>query len=309
MKWKDNKPREYYAKYRKIDVKNGQDWFEVYELPGSVYGICEPSQFQEVNIFLVPGEKRALLFDTGMGIARIRPLAEELYPGEIVVVNSHFHFDHIANNYCFDKVHIYDDVFAKRVAAEGLPKEALGNQLEERMFRFGYPKGFSPETYRIPPYHAVPIRDGHRFDLGGRVLRVIHTPGHSNDSIMLYDQEHRILLTGDTFYPGALYAHFDNEEFGKFSLEDYVDSMERVSALIPDLDYLLCSHRDFTAPPCKLKEAAEGLRAILNGEPLSEQPVNDGHTYLEDGTQLHEAIFDGFTIIYKKENTPNTTLA
>ena len=28
---------------------------------------------------------------------------------------------------------------------------------------------------------------------------IMHTPGHSHDSIMLLDQENRILLTGDTF--------------------------------------------------------------------------------------------------------------
>lgn len=299
-KWKDDKPRAYYAKYEKVNVKNGQDWFEVYKLPGNVYGICEPNQFQEVNIFLVPGEERALLFDTGMGIRKIRPLAEELYAGEIIVVNSHFHFDHIANNYCFDQVYIYNDPLAKKVAAAGLPKEALGNQLEERMFRFGYPQGFLPENYRIPPYHAVPIEDGYCFDLGGRTLRVIHTPGHSNDGIMLYDEKYRILLTGDTFYPGTLYAHFENEEFGQFSINDYIASMEKVSELIPNLDYLCCSHRDFTAPPVKLKDTADALRKIAEGAELPERPVDDGHTYLEDGMELKEAVFDGFSIIYKK---------
>lgn len=300
MKWKDDKPREYYAKYEKVEVKNGQDWFEVYKLPCNVYAICEPNQFQEVNIFLVPGKDRALLFDTGMGIGKIRPLIEELCPGEVIVVNSHFHFDHIADNHCFDQVHIYNDDLAKKVAATGLAKEALGNQLEERMFRFGYPKGFNPETYQIPPYNAVPIEDGYCFDLGDRVLKAIHTPGHSNDGIMLYDEKYRFLLTGDTFYPGALYAHFDNEEFGQFSFEDYIASMEKVSRLIPNLDYLCCSHRDFTAPPQKLREVADALQSILDGGEFAEQEVDDGHTYLEEGMELKEAIFDGFTIIYKK---------
>ncbi|MGN0735147.1 MAG: MBL fold metallo-hydrolase [Anaerovoracaceae bacterium] len=302
MKWKDDKPREYYSKYEKVNVSNGQGWFDVYKLPGNLYGICEPNQYQEVNIFLVPGTERALLFDTGMGIRKIRPLVEELYTGEIVVVNSHFHFDHIANNYCFDNVHIYNDPLAIKVAQNGLPKEALGNQLEERMFRFGYPEGFSPENYHIPPYNAIPIEEGHCFDLGDRCLRVIHTPGHSNDAIMLYDEKNKILLTGDTFYPGALYAHFENEEFGHFSLDDYINSMERVSELIPKLDYLCCSHRDFTAPPIKLKEAAEGLRKIAEGKPLVEKEVDDGHTYLEEGSELKEAVFDGFSIIYKKKS-------
>ncbi len=299
-KWKDDKPREYYAKYRKVDVKNHQDWFEVYELPKNVYGICEPSQFQEVNIFLVIGDKKALLFDTGMGIRKIKPLVEELYQGEIIVVNSHFHFDHIANNYCFDGVHAYCDKYNKYVSEHGLPKEALGNQLEEIMFRYGYPKGFNPEEYHIPPYNLIPVEEGHIFDLGNRKLEVIHTPGHSHDGIMLFDKENRILLTGDTFYPGALYAHFDNEEFGKFSMEDYISSMEKVSKLIPDLDYLYSSHRDFTAEPIKLKETADALKRIRDkDDTLDYIVVDEGHTYLEDGNTLKEAKFDGFSIIFK----------
>lgn len=299
-KWTDDKPRPYYAKYERVPVQNGQNWYEVYRLPGNVLGICEPNQFQEVNFFLIPGSERALLLDTGMGICPVKPLIEELYPGEVVVVNSHFHFDHIAGNHNFKAVYAFDDPYVRRVAAEGLPKEALGNQLEEIMFRYGYPEGFSPDSFRIPPYHMIPVQDGDVFDLGDRKLTVYHTPGHSHDGIMLFDEENRLLFTGDTFYPGALYAHFDNDEFGKFSMADYIASFERMSELIPRLDYLMCSHRDFTAPPVKLKEAANALKAIDAGEVLDERDVDEGHTYLEDGSRLCEALFDGFSVVYKK---------
>jgi len=39
---------------------------------------------------------------------------------------------------------------------------------------------------------------------GGRVLGVIPTPGHEPSHITLYDQHERLLLTGDTPYPGLL---------------------------------------------------------------------------------------------------------
>lgn len=299
-KWTDDEPRPYYAKYERVRVRNDCGWYEVYRLPGNVLGICEPSQFQEVNLFLIPGSERALLLDTGMGIAPVEPLVRELYDGEVVVVNSHFHFDHIAGNHLFEAVHVFDDPFALRVAREGLPREALGNQLDEIMFRWGYPEGFDPAAFRIPPYRAVPIQDGHVFDLGDRRISVIHTPGHSNDGIMLLDRANKILLTGDTFYPGALYAHFDNDEFGKFSIEDYIASLDRVAELTPDLDWLLCSHRDFTAPPERLRQAADALRSIASGAELEERLVDEGHTYLEDGARLHEALFDGFSIIFKR---------
>jgi glyoxylase-like metal-dependent hydrolase (beta-lactamase superfamily II) len=44
------------------------------------------------------------------------------------------------------------------------------------------------------------------FDLGGRVLSVIPTPGHQSAAIMFYDPRLKILLSGDTLYPGRLYV-------------------------------------------------------------------------------------------------------
>ena len=43
-------------------------------------------------------------------------------------------------------------------------------------------------------------------DLGGRVLDCIATPGHHEAAVTYYDRYSRILLTGDTVYPGRLYV-------------------------------------------------------------------------------------------------------
>jgi glyoxylase-like metal-dependent hydrolase (beta-lactamase superfamily II) len=47
-------------------------WFEVYRIRPGVFAIYEPHQFEEVISYLILGSKRALLFDTGMGIGKIR---------------------------------------------------------------------------------------------------------------------------------------------------------------------------------------------------------------------------------------------
>ena len=44
------------------------------------------------------------------------------------------------------------------------------------------------------------------FDLGGRGLKILATPGHQSAAIMIYDPRLRILLSGDTLYPGRLYV-------------------------------------------------------------------------------------------------------
>jgi glyoxylase-like metal-dependent hydrolase (beta-lactamase superfamily II) len=42
------------------------------------------------------------------------------------------------------------------------------------------------------------------YDLGGRILDVFAIPGHEPAHIALYDRNTRLLLTGDTLYPGLL---------------------------------------------------------------------------------------------------------
>lgn len=299
MKWRDGTPREYYSKYEKVSIENHQGWFDVYRLPGDVFAICEPQHFQEVNAYLIIGRERSLLLDTGMGICDIKAVVRELYQREILVVNSHFHFDHIGDNYKFGEVHIYDDPYARTIAQNGLPKEGLGNQLDEDMFLFDYPKGFEPAQFKIPPYKTRLIHDGHRFDLGNRSLEVIHTPGHSSDSIMLYDEKNKILFTGDTFYLGALYAHFDCDAFGKSNIEKYYKTMNGLLERCSDVEALYCSHNDFIADPIKIAETALALKNILSSCADTKKETHAGHTYLEDGTKLREYGFDGFSIIVK----------
>ena len=45
------------------------------------------------------------------------------------------------------------------------------------------------------------------FELGNRTLKLIPIPGHQEASIAIYDTSSKLLLTGDTFYPGRLYVN------------------------------------------------------------------------------------------------------
>ena len=86
------------------------------------------------------------------------------------------------------------------------------------------------------------------FDLGGRVLDVMSTPGHHPASITIYDRWTGLLLTGDTVYPGRLYAP---------DMPAFVDSLDRLAAFVaahPVTHVFGCPHRDEP-------HAAQGLPA------------------------------------------------
>ncbi|TMB80797.1 MAG: MBL fold metallo-hydrolase [Chloroflexi bacterium] len=73
-------------------------WFEVSKLEPGVYLVSEPGH---VNSWLIEGSTSAVLFDTGLGVANIRKVAEEITPRKLLVVNSHYHFDHTGGNRFF----------------------------------------------------------------------------------------------------------------------------------------------------------------------------------------------------------------
>jgi glyoxylase-like metal-dependent hydrolase (beta-lactamase superfamily II) len=82
------------------------------------------------------------------------------------------------------------------------------------------------------------------FDLGGRPLTIIPTPGHHPSHIMVYDPQARLLLSGDTLYPGRLYVPVNT--FG-----DFRDSIDRVVRVVGrrKVAWLLGAHIEMTRSP------------------------------------------------------------
>jgi hydroxyacylglutathione hydrolase len=60
------------------------------------------------NMYLIVGEKRALLFDSGFVDGDIKLKAEQLTNQPITVISSHSHYDHIGNHHKFDRIAMVD---------------------------------------------------------------------------------------------------------------------------------------------------------------------------------------------------------
>lgn len=283
--WFDTLPRQSYKKLEKINVNN--DWFEVYKLPKKVYAIYEPRHFQEVISFLILGEQKSILLDTGLGIGNIKEVVDVLYPGKIEVINSHCHFDHVGENHKFSKTSIYNDSNAIERLKKGYSHDELKEHLDSYLIHGKLPKSFNREKYYIPPVTPNTVNDGDKIDLGNRKLHIIHTPGHSSDSIMLLDKENRILFTGDTFYPAALYAHFNSNFYGSSVFDTYLDSLIKIEALKESIDYLYCSHNEPIVNPNILTDVVDAFKQIKKG--IGDYKIVD--------KIFREYLFNGFSII------------
>src|SRR5262249_12511415 len=202
--WSKNLPRPSWGRFTK--VWQSQDWFDVYQVALNVYAISEPKQWEEVISYLIVGKKSSVLFDTGLGIGDMKKLAIEIAHQEPLVVNSHSHYDHVGDNWEFRKVDAWANPYSEK-NSKGRSHEDVAQFVGPGWISGGAPKDFSPDNYVGKPYTITPVHDGETFDLGDRTLEVVLTPGHSPDSVCLLDRKDRLLFTGDTFYPAALYAH------------------------------------------------------------------------------------------------------
>jgi glyoxylase-like metal-dependent hydrolase (beta-lactamase superfamily II) len=274
--WCARPPRPGWDAFEKIDVAS--PWFAVYRLEAGVHALYEPFQAQEVISYLVEGDERALLFDTGMGLAPIRPVAEELTRLPVVVLNSHTHYDHMGGNAEFETILALDTDYGRRNALGWDHDTVAGEVTPEALCAERLP-GFDPAAYRVRPFRATGlVADGHVIDLGARRLEVLALPGHSPDSIGLLDREAGLLWSGDTFYEGEIWLYFPGTD-----LDAYARSVARLASLAPRLTKVFLSHNTPLASPPRLEELARAFARVREGSVSPAPRENERVEYAFDG--------------------------
>jgi glyoxylase-like metal-dependent hydrolase (beta-lactamase superfamily II) len=278
--WCKSLPRPAYSKLEKVPTADS--WFEVYKVRPGIFAIYEPHQLEEVISYLIVGNDRALLFDTGMGISNIQAVVAGLTKLPVSVLNSHTHNDHVGDNWRFTDIYGMDTEFT-RVNARGSKEDAQAELAPDEICG-ALPAGFDAKAYATKPFHITHwLHDDDQIDLGGRVLKVISTPGHTPDAIALLDKANGLLFTGDTFYAGPIYLYRPETD-----LDAYLASVQKLAALAPHLQLLLPAHNVPVASPSILSKVVIAMEQVRRGEV---KPIaNDGK---------HEYVFEGFSFLMR----------
>lgn len=259
-----------------------QSWFEVWEAEAGVFVIQEPFHAENVKSYLVVGSERAVLIDTGMGVGNIAEVVRDLTALPVTVVNSHAHWDHVGGNWRFSEIAIHR---SEATALEnGRANTDIRRKFDASMLKGPLPSGETHDTLEIRASRATTVLDGgERFDLGGRVLDVVHAPGHSPGGIVLLDPANRIMFSTDVVYAGAVYAQFADS-----SVPDYVATLRELDSAAGSVQTLYPSHGKTPVEPGIIKRLRIAMESIQEGRPA------DGN---EDGVSTH--AFDGFSVLVR----------
>ena len=214
-------------------------------------------------IYLLEGEEKALLLDTGYGIGHLRDFVEKLTDRPVIVANTHFHPDHSAGNGEWEEVLVSP---GWETDAPSVNNPGAG------------PVDLNSLPY--PNYKKISVYDGDVIDLGGRRIKILEAlPAHCNSSLFFVDEGHKMLFSGDEFesHQTLLYDNSCNPD-APYHVEKRIENLRRNALRLRETVgegwYLLPNH---------------------NGTPIS-------LAYLDDYVRLADEIYAGTAVIEDKLN-------
>lgn len=253
-------------------------WFECRK------GIYEIDEFDCSEIFVVEGEKRALVIDVGTGIGDLKKLIEtRIIEKPYDVVLSHNHPDHIGGAGWFERIYIHEndlDMEVIMASAKTDWRKMYATSIRKRENKY---YEYNPDLDicawpKIPEF--VPISDGHVFDLGGRKVTAYLCQGHTAGEMVFLDDLTGTLLCGDAFncnwFLNGKFAETPRE-----CVQTALQAMQRISEMKDQYNSVFNFHHDFRGfgsplAPDVMPNLIQCLEDLLDGRAeIIEQPAEE----------------------------------
>jgi len=138
----------------------------------------------DLNLHLIMGQKYNYIIDTGLGELSVEPIKEYI-KGEnkpIVVINTHYHWDHVWGNNSFNHSTIISHILCRDLIQSKW--EAMMERNKE--YCQGEVKMYLPNLVFEKELYFPEDK-----------IRIIYTPGHTIDSITVVDEEDKVINAGD----------------------------------------------------------------------------------------------------------------
>lgn len=207
-----------------------------------------------VVMYLVVGDKKKCLIDTGFGLRGLHDFVDKISNLPTIVLLSHGHVDHAMGSYEFNEVYMN---------SKDIPVYEVHKNIEYRekfiknsygMFDLKYLQPLRTKKFLELNHHDV-------FDLGNVKIKTYHVPGHTEGSMMFLIKEDRAILFGDACGPGTLLI----ENFSS-NISDYLKGLLNIKQIENEYDLILRNHGTFQSEKELLDNVIEICNDILLGK-------------------------------------------
>ena len=239
-------------------------YFKTFQINDHIYQIKDA---MGVLTTLVIGKDKALLVDTGYGIANLKAYISTITTKPLIVIASHGHMDHTGGNYLFDEVYISKDEYEHCLFHNSLPwrkkvlKNALRNGLIDENFETAAFLNKGAGNLKILPANYT-------FNLGNLTCQVVNMEGHTKGSIGILLKEDHILIVTDATCP---FVWLFLEE--SCPLHIYINMLENILKL--PFDGILLGHGAGQMLPKSKVEAFLACAKALKVEEAVKVTFND----------------------------------
>ena len=139
--------------------------------------------------------KEAMIIDPGMVDDKERKIIDDFIEGNSLdmryLVNTHMHIDH-----SFGVSYIMQKYGLKLACNKS--DQFLAERLMEQARMFGLTLSISDLVINVE------FNDGDKLSIGGETLHIMHVPGHSPGSIVIYAPESSFLISGDVLFNSSI---------------------------------------------------------------------------------------------------------
>lgn len=214
--------------------------------------------FNTELMYLVEGEKKAVLLDTGSGFGSLKACVEALTDKPVVVLLTHGHTDHALGAAEFEEVWMSPLDEAAYACHSAMSFRANSGAMWPEF-------GQLAEEQIVPamPFEDMkPLYPGTVFDLSGVTVECFACPGHTLGSMAMLIREDRMLLLGDA----CNYMTFLFDEFSS-SVPEYKKALQSLKAKVEgQYDRVLLSHGDGEGVPDMIERVIRVCDDILEGQ-------------------------------------------
>lgn len=199
---------------------------------------------EAMDIFLLLGNTKALLIDTAFGRGDFPNIVDELKGDrELLVVNTHGHFDHTGGNRWFPKVYMHPNA----MSYANSPFSPIDSKWLANM--------------PYPDYEMLPINDGEFFELGDRSVEVLWTPAHCDSSLSFIDHKRHLLFSGDEF-------DASQANLGEFhTVSAFLKNCQQLKARSQDYEFIMPNHNGCPIAKEYLDDFVTAAQHIVDGIP------------------------------------------